>query len=56
MLAIFYFILLFIVFYALWILCDEFLVPTVEVFIKQFDVPEEVAGRLLFVMRDSLLH
>lgn len=33
-------------FYALCILCDEHLVPAVDVFIKQFEVPEEVAGKL----------
>jgi hypothetical protein len=32
-------------FYSLCIMCDEHLVPAVEVFIKQFQVPEEVAGR-----------
>jgi Ca2+/Na+ antiporter len=31
-------------FYSLCILCDEHLVPAVEVFIKQFQVPEEVAA------------
>lgn len=31
-------------FSTLCILCDEKLVPAVEVFIKQFQVPEEVAG------------
>ena len=35
---------LFVVFCALCIVCDEHLVPAVEVFIKQFDVPEEVAA------------
>lgn len=35
-------------FYSLCILCDEHLVPAVEVFIKQFEVPEEVAGKLEF--------
>ena len=34
-------------FYSLCILCDEHLVPAVEVFIKQFQVPEEVAGEML---------
>eukprot|EP01031_Cornospumella_fuschlensis_P038157 gene38157-46366_t len=32
------------IFYALCIVCDEHLVPAVEVFIKQFEVPEEVAA------------
>lgn len=36
---------LLITFYTLCILCDEHLVPTVEVFIKQFEIPEEVAGK-----------
>lgn len=31
-------------FLSLCIVCDEHLVPTVEVFIVQFEVPEEVAG------------
>lgn len=31
-------------FYGLCILCDEHLVPAVDVFIKQFQVPEEVAA------------
>lgn len=31
-------------FYTLCLLCDEHLIPTVEVFIKQFEIPEEVAG------------
>jgi hypothetical protein len=35
------------IFYALCILCDDHLVPAVDVFIKQFEVPEEVAGRFI---------
>eukprot|EP01040_Poterioochromonas_malhamensis_P021772 gene21772-26340_t len=31
-------------FYTLCLLCDEHLIPTVEVFIKQFEIPEEVAA------------
>jgi hypothetical protein len=38
------FTLLLLTFYTLCIICDEYLVPAVEVFIKQFKVPEEVAG------------
>lgn len=33
------------IFYGLCIICDEHLVPAVEVFIRQFEVPEEVAGK-----------
>lgn len=32
-------------FNALCILCDDYLIPAVEVFIEQFQVPEEVAGK-----------
>lgn len=32
-------------FYVLCLLCDEHLVPAVDIFIKQFEVPEEVAGK-----------
>lgn len=35
---------LLVTFYTLCILCDEHLVPTVEVFIRQFEIPEEVAA------------
>lgn len=35
---------LIIVFYCICILCDEHLVPTIEVFIEQFRIPEEVAA------------
>jgi hypothetical protein len=31
-------------FYALCIICDDYLVPTVEIFILQFNIPEEVAA------------
>jgi Ca2+/Na+ antiporter len=34
-------------FFTLCILCDEHLIPAVEVFIVQFQVPEEVAGEYL---------
>lgn len=40
-------------FYSLCILCDEHLVPAVEVFIKQFEVPEEVAGKVDFPSSDN---
>ena len=43
-LAIFDFLALLVSFFALCIVCDEHLVPAVEVFIVQFQVPEEVAG------------
>jgi len=43
-LAIFDFMALLVSFFALCIVCDEHLVPAVEVFIVQFQVPEEVAG------------
>lgn len=44
------FLFLLLTFYTLCIICDEYLVPAVEVFIKQFKVPEEVAGiRLTFI-------
>ena len=36
--------LLVLVFASLCIVCDEHLIPAVDVFIKQFDVPEEVAA------------
>ena len=36
-------------FFCLCIVCDEHLVPAVEVFIVQFHVPEEVAGTFTFV-------
>ena len=39
-----YFFILFIVFYAICVYCDEYLVPCVEVFIKSYQIPEEVAG------------
>lgn len=42
-----HFVLLILTFYTLCIICDEYLVPAVEVFIKQFKVPEEVAGKLV---------
>jgi Ca2+/Na+ antiporter len=35
---------LIVVFYCICILCDEHLVPTIEVFIEQFKIPEEVAA------------
>lgn len=35
---------------ALFILCDEHLVPTVEVFIEQFQMPEEVAAVTLVAL------
>ena len=35
---------LLLVFTALCVVCDEHLVPTVELFITQFNVPEEVAA------------
>ena len=35
---------LLITFYSIMLICDNHLVPTVEVFIKQFDVPETVAA------------
>ena len=44
--AVFNFSALIISFFSLCIVCDEHLVPTVEVFIVQFEVPEEVAGQL----------
>jgi Ca2+/Na+ antiporter len=31
-------------FYTIMLVCDNHLVPTVEVFIKQFEVPETVAA------------
>lgn len=31
-------------FYALCIICDDYLVPAVEVFIEQYNIPEEVAA------------
>ena len=34
-------------FFSLCIVCDEHLVPAVEVFIVQFEVPEEVAGKIV---------
>ena len=37
-------ICLVVVFASLCVVCDEHLIPAVEVFIKQFDVPEEVAA------------
>jgi len=43
-LAIFDFLALLVSFFALCIVCDEHLVPAVEVFIVQFQVPEEVAA------------
>lgn len=39
---------LLVTFYSLCILCDEHLIPTVDVFIKQFELPEEVAGNERF--------
>jgi hypothetical protein len=35
-------------FVSLCIVCDDHLVPAVEVFIVQFQVPEEVAGKPLY--------
>ena len=45
-LAVFDFFALLVSFFALCIVCDEHLVPAVEVFIVQFQVPEEVAGEV----------
>jgi hypothetical protein len=42
--ATFDFCALLVSFFSLCIVCDEHLVPAVEVFIVQFEVPEEVAG------------
>jgi hypothetical protein len=50
--ALFHLSNLLVTFYSLCIMCDEHLVPAVEVFIKQFQVPEEVAG-LPFVVYTS---
>ena len=33
-----------ITFYGICVVCDNYLVPTVEVFIKQFKVPESIAA------------
>jgi Ca2+/Na+ antiporter len=33
-----------ITFYGICVVCDNYLVPTVEVFIKQFEVPETIAA------------
>lgn len=40
-------------FYTLCLLCDEHLIPTVEVFIKQFEIPEEVAGIVLKTLKSA---
>ena len=40
-------------FYTLCLLCDEHLIPTVEVFIKQFEIPEEVAGMVLNTLKTA---
>jgi hypothetical protein len=45
--ALFDFTVLLVSFFSLCIVCDEHLVPAVEVFIVQFEVPEEVAGMTL---------
>jgi hypothetical protein len=39
---------LIVVFASLCIVCDEHLVPAVEVFIKQFNVPEEVSKSRIY--------
>ena len=39
-----YFIGLLVSFISLCIICDDYLIPSVEVFIIQFRIPEEVAG------------
>ena len=40
---------LIVVFASLCIVCDEHLVPAVEVFIKQFNVPEEVSKYITYL-------
>lgn len=49
LIAVFDFSALLLSFFSLCIVCDEHLVPAVEVFIVQFQVPEEVAGKLAYL-------
>ena len=51
--AIIHLVGLLVTFFTLCILCDEHLVPAVEVFIEQFQVPEEVAGMTLYAILSS---
>ena len=51
--ALFDFLALLFSFLSLCIVCDEHLVPAVEVFIVQFQVPEEVAGKIPTTMKCS---
>jgi Ca2+/Na+ antiporter len=43
------------VFFTLCVLCDDHLVPTVELFIVQFQVPEEVAGQFMHCSKQWVL-
>lgn len=45
-----YFFALICSFFALCIVCDEHLIPTIEVFIIQFQIPEEVAGSIEYAL------
>lgn len=49
-----YFIGLLVSFISLCIICDDYLVPSVEVFIVQFRIPEEVAGSDDMICYDSI--
>ena len=42
-----------IIFCLLAIICDEYLVPAVEILIREFKVPEEVAGVTLLALGSS---
>ena len=44
---------LLVTFYTIMLVCDNHLVPTVEVFIQQFEVPETVAAVTLVAFGSS---
>ena len=41
---------LFLVFSFIFTVCDKHLIPCVEVFIQGYNIPEEIAGKLLFAV------
>jgi len=46
-------IALLLIFHAISVVCDEHLVPTVEVFIRQYRVPEEIAAVTLIAIGNA---
>jgi hypothetical protein len=35
-------------FYVLAVVCDDYLCPAIEIFCERFDIPDHVAGELLY--------